>query len=587
MPIITYPLAAAALVALPLLTTIYFMRRKFRRYPVSSLLLWDDPRRFHQGGTRIERLRLPPIFFLELLILLTLTAAAMDLRRYLLKIDRPLTLIVDDSASLTAQPSGNKPIRDQAIRRIQKRIKDEHITSVRLILAGVQPHLIKEAALPNKISGLLKNAWTAEESTANLPAALELARKLGRPNERLCILSDHPPPSGKVPGAQVLWIAVGRPLSNIGIVQAVRSDTPDHSQCLVECLNAANHPATIQLSLISDQKKLKTMVLHLEPGTRIRQTFTLSPQNGDLAIQLNPHDALRADNQVLLPPEHPKKVRVRLAMGETELRRQVEQALASSGLRAVRDLPADLIITDQPTAGTPAVDTWIMRLLRPKKPRPCVGPFVANLRHPLVEGLQFSGVIWGAGTHMPITGTPVIMAGNEPLLIDRPHPDDTREFVLYLDLKTGNLHQTPCWPILFYNLLALRSSLLPGCRSHQTRAGEAVSFTPETGARALTWIRPDGTRKTIQIHADNQPVLLSLHQAGIHILRTPQTIERVACNLLTAEETNLTGCRSGEWGQWNTNETLRRQTASLTSIFGLITLFLLPLHAILLRRGGG
>ena len=74
-PFLTYPLALMALASLPALAAIYILRNRFRRRPVSSLVLW----RFHvqskPGGAKIHRLQLPLLFFLELLGLLLLVVA--------------------------------------------------------------------------------------------------------------------------------------------------------------------------------------------------------------------------------------------------------------------------------------------------------------------------------------------------------------------------------------------------------------------------------------------------------------------------------------------------------------------------------
>ena len=59
LPLFTYPLAFAGLAAVPVLVAIYLLRNRYRRRPVSSLMLWEDPRHSAEGGTRI-RARLDP-----------------------------------------------------------------------------------------------------------------------------------------------------------------------------------------------------------------------------------------------------------------------------------------------------------------------------------------------------------------------------------------------------------------------------------------------------------------------------------------------------------------------------------------------
>ena len=67
-PFLTYPLALIALATLPALAAIYILRNRFRRRQVSSLVLW----RFHvqskAGGSKVHRLQLPLLFFLNSLL---------------------------------------------------------------------------------------------------------------------------------------------------------------------------------------------------------------------------------------------------------------------------------------------------------------------------------------------------------------------------------------------------------------------------------------------------------------------------------------------------------------------------------------
>ena len=63
-PFLTYPLAMLALAAVPALAAIYLLRNRFRRRPVSSLVLWRFQVQSKAGGARVNRLQLPLLFFL-------------------------------------------------------------------------------------------------------------------------------------------------------------------------------------------------------------------------------------------------------------------------------------------------------------------------------------------------------------------------------------------------------------------------------------------------------------------------------------------------------------------------------------------
>ncbi len=54
MPAFTYPLAWFAAITLPALVAIYYLRHRFRRQQVSSLLLWQMHRESREGGRRFD-----------------------------------------------------------------------------------------------------------------------------------------------------------------------------------------------------------------------------------------------------------------------------------------------------------------------------------------------------------------------------------------------------------------------------------------------------------------------------------------------------------------------------------------------------
>src|SRR6185503_994187 len=97
------PTALFALLALPLLLIPYLVRRKPRRLVFSSLLL------FIEGGAQASprpfgRVHLPPIFFLQLLLLALLVLA---LSEPVFSV-RPtnVALVLDNSASMQALEDG-------------------------------------------------------------------------------------------------------------------------------------------------------------------------------------------------------------------------------------------------------------------------------------------------------------------------------------------------------------------------------------------------------------------------------------------------------------------------------------------------
>ncbi|HMF15697.1 MAG TPA: BatA domain-containing protein, partial [Gemmataceae bacterium] len=99
---LTTPWALWGLLAVPALVAIYWLRKRFRQMPVSSLMLWRDQKEAKQGGFRIRRLQTPLLFFLELLALVLLVGAAAGPSVSMPSAHRPLVVILDDSYSMQA-----------------------------------------------------------------------------------------------------------------------------------------------------------------------------------------------------------------------------------------------------------------------------------------------------------------------------------------------------------------------------------------------------------------------------------------------------------------------------------------------------
>src|SRR5215470_17558659 len=107
MPIFTFSFAFIALLAVPALVAIYWLRNQARERRVSSLLLWLDEKRMWEGGRRIHRLQTPLLFFLELIALILLATAAAGPMMRAGERGRPLVIVLDDSFSMQAGAGKN------------------------------------------------------------------------------------------------------------------------------------------------------------------------------------------------------------------------------------------------------------------------------------------------------------------------------------------------------------------------------------------------------------------------------------------------------------------------------------------------
>ena len=588
LPLFTTPLAFWGFLALPILVGIYWLRTRHRRYPVSSLMLWIDPQESPQGGTRIDRLRTPLLFFLELLILTLLVLAAADLHLPLRESVRPLIVVLDDSFSM--QAGGERSPRNQAVKALAEELTRRPRPWVRFLLAGDGTQALGETAhtTPEAIDRLTN--WRCRAATSRLEEALAFAGELGGELPLLLVLTDREPPTELHKG-HVQWWAFGQPRSNIAIVNAARTPHEVGERCLVEIVNFSDsaEETTLIFETGEPSKEWQRSTLRLPPRHTQRLILTLPEKKPILRARIN-EDDLAIDNHVSLLPLAFRPVRTIVRIKDESLRSLIDKALqATRQTKRVESQP-EIVFTDSGTTPKEAGDAWIVRLLAERDSVPYAGPFVLDRNHPLTEGLSLQDVIWGAGKAHEIPGSPVILAGNVPLLTDQERRDadlTTVRHELRLRFRTdlSTLPDAPGWPILIWNLLQWRSSEKPGLHRVNFRVGEQVMLTFAIPHSAVILTHPDGERQTVSVQ--DRRLGVRPDKVGIWSIDAVGESASFAVNALSANESNLTGCVSGRWGDWLDETSLRLEYQSIAWVLLLLAVGIVTLHLFLVARGRG
>jgi hypothetical protein len=581
-PFFAYPLALAALAALPILAGIYLFRHRFRRRTVSSLLLWQFQAQSREGGVRVQRLQLPLLFFLELLALLLLGAAASGPQWSRSHVGRPLVVVLDDSFSMRAMHE-NASARDRAYRFLERLLRQQPPLSTRLILAGHQPRLGGPPVRTWAELEQLLSGWTCHAHFASLDDALTLASELGGPSANILVLTDHPPPDERVTGDRLEWQSYGQPVPNLAIVNASRVSHADQDRCLLEIANYSAAPRTEQVSVRLGSNTLQTATVNLAPRARQRLVFNVPSGTPLLHAELGA-DSLIEDNAIQLLPPIRRRVRVHVALTNTPNADLVTRALEVTGLRAAISVDPELVIHHSEVTPS-ATNAWALCLVTPSSESGAAftGPFVMDNTHPLAEGLALQGVVWTAATNLTAaqSAIPVILAGNTPLLLVREDALGRQHITLNLDPELSTLHNTPDWPILFWNLLQWRTSQQPGLLENNARLGAEVQLLTAGQPVTVTW--PDGTTKSFATTVDR--LALETPLPGQYTVVMGNSTNAFVVNPLAAEESELTHCATGRWGAWKDEEHQRIQLASAAWILGLAALSIMILHLVLLARG--
>ncbi len=553
-----WPWAWLGLLALPAAAAIYWLRRRARRRPVSSLLLWREAPQSRASGRRVEHFEASRLLPLELLILALLVGAAAGPRLPARDSRRPLVVVLDDSFSMLAGGEAS-PCAAAGAALLRELESDRH-GAVTLVAAGERPRVLGEgtSAAAGDVAGRLE-LWRATSPSANLEAAIGLATDVAGGRARLLVLSDHPPPEEPAAG-RLAWWAFGRALPNLALVGAVRGpdgrgETSDG--LLVEVANYSPNAALARLAAAEgDGQAVEVARLRLAPGEVGRARFAV-PRGEDARLRLagdgNAGGALEIDDRAILLPERSRGVRVALEIADPGLREQIRRALAASERAIFSPDGAELVITD--AAGADPEGAWSLRLVTGGEAVPYLGPFVLDRGHPLTAGLGLDGVIWAAGGGFT-DGAPVVAAGEVTLLADRETAGSHR-LTLFWRPELSTLQRTPNWPILWWNLLEWRARSVPGVRAANLRlGGEATvglvaGHTSRRRRASDNWAElelPDGSRRRLATRGGS--LKIAAEQAGIHRLSHGGRSDRWAVNALAAEESDLRRAASGRWGGW-------------------------------------
>jgi len=589
MPIFAFPLAFIGLIAVPALIAIYFLRSRAREQRVSSLLLWLHERQMWDGGQRVHRLQTPLLFFLELLavILLIIAAAGPKLRAG--EGGRPLVIVLDDSFSMLA--GDQESARSRAARAIERELGSNRYEPVRFVLAGETPQVLGEGIA---IEELLKG-WKCAAPAARMEEAIALAFELGRSRARVLAITDHRP-SDAVSDSRLQWWAFGSSRPNVAFVNAARTTRDDEDRVLLEIANLST--SSISTTLTIESISLSGSL----PGTTDPQPAMASGNGNPQSISLGASEtrrlvltyksgapALRArlsgdtldvDNEIVLLPENERLVRVDLRLRDAALRTVIERALRSmQGVMLATDRPG-LVIADAESK-IEDQETWTLQIISEKDAASFLGPFVVDRAHPLSEGLSLGGVVWGSGRGEQLPGSPVITAGNVPLLSDLERLG-RHELRLRLRPDLSTLQETPNWPVLVWNLINWRALSAPGLERTNVRLGSDATLRVPAGVESVKVTDP--ARRTTELPAREKAVTIKAETIGVYQIEANQNRYSFAANALQREESDLTGAASGRWGDWTNAPEFQWEYRNIGWLLLLLAMAVLAIHAWLVAR---
>lgn len=326
------PAALLGLLALPLLLIPYLIRRKPRRMLFSSLLLFLEDGA--EASRPLGRIHLPPIFFLQLLLLALLILA---LSEPVFSV-RPtsVAIVLDNSASMQAVQGGKTRLalaQEKAgavIGELGAAGKvDLYVTTPRL--AKIQAAGLTAGEAKSAVNNIKAN--DLGDSPIDYDQALsQLARE--QKYERVYLITDHP--AGNQTAATRV-ISVGQPRDNLAVTAFdVRRSSLINSRmeasAVVANFSAKNEKVTI--SLKADGSALASRELSIGADKTASATFEGFPEHPSYEVEIDARDALALDNR-----------RFAVAPGARNLRilAVTPRPQAANSLKSIQGVSVDVI----------------------------------------------------------------------------------------------------------------------------------------------------------------------------------------------------------------------------------------------------
>ena len=292
------PAALYGLFALPLLLIPYLVRRKPRRVIFSSLLLFIE-----HGSEATAKpwgsLRLPPVFFLQLLLLVLLILALAQ-PVFSVRLSN-IAIVMDNSASMQAREDGTTRValaRDQA-----RRVLGDLGANGKVDIFTIVPQLEKANKAPLSASDAIALLAGLEAyDLADGPADYgDLLRQLAEDHkyERVYFVTDRPV-RGQSGAVRVL--TVGKPRDNLALSAFTVSPSSLANRRLEAVVEVANYSARdqrVRVAVLGDgaETALANRDLRVPAGQTASASFQGLSEKRYYIAEIDGNDALSLDNR--------------------------------------------------------------------------------------------------------------------------------------------------------------------------------------------------------------------------------------------------------------------------------------------------
>jgi Ca-activated chloride channel family protein len=525
------PLAGLALLALPAIMLLYFLKVRRPQLQVSSLLFWRPHVSDRQANAPWQRLR--P----SLLLLLQLLAAAL----LALGLMRPgvigaagvsSTTVVILDASPSMEATDVAPSRFQAAVARAKQMAGQlgPGQQMAVVLLGPHPELLAPpTGDPAVLRAALDRAHPAG-GRGDFAEGISLANAVlsGRAGGSIVMLSDGhslPPPTPPRALAPLAYESIGVTGENAAIESVSQTA---NGTIFLELANYGREARDLKVEMLADGRLADVLPVHLDGNTTADLTWNHLPVGTRvLEARLTPGDDFALDDAAWLLTAPPPQRRVLLVTSQNAFLQRALQL--RPGLELTTEKPADyrpgrydLYVFDGwlPPGGIPQ-PALIVDPPAGLGPVPVSGQIdpgevlPGNPQDRILQDVDLQDVhvqSAGAVRTVPPGWRAVIAAAADPLLLVR--EGGQPEAVLTFDLHHSDLPLRAAFPILIQNLLQY---LMPGGFENQVfPLGQPVNLQVESGTRSVQVVTPDG--RTVALPSPSTP-FTDTTRPGVYTVR--------------------------------------------------------------------
>jgi len=432
------PWGLLVLAGLPAILAIHLLRRKSRQVVVSTLFLIERALPSSEGGRRIRVLRNSFPLWVQLLAVAALAWLAAQPRWIDRTSTQTVVAVFDESASMSA-------FRREALARARAELR-------RLAGAASQTQWIvigsdrSRLAAGSDLEAVLAEAgktWRPALGVHDPSEALRLARMLAGEQGCVIFLTDRPPARGTSAAASN-WIAVGRPIENVGFIGA-RAEADHWSALIKNC-----SPAAREVRWRAGEKA-PWQSAQLGPGATTEISGAWPEKTDRLTLELE-NDPFALDNRLPLIRPREKSLGLFVAPGEdfAKLFEQIARLATPAQPASPAEADAALGTYDPKVPQAPPGNAILFLADADPSAKPLTGPIVAE-NDPLMEGLSWQGLMARESDPMPPQPGDAALLWQEarPLIFLRT-TEAGLQLCLNFDVRQSNAAHLPAFALLLH-----------------------------------------------------------------------------------------------------------------------------------------